>query len=1196
MNWLREPDTEPLPGYRLLEPIGSGGFGEVWKCLAPGGIYKAIKFVHGNLNDSDAHDDRARQELQALERVKQVRHPFLLSIEQIQEIDGELIIVMELADQNLHECFLTYQQRGLPGIPRDKLLAYLDDAATGLDYLIDKHGLQHLDVKPRNLFLVADRVKVADFGLVKTLERSSVSGLLGGVTPLYAAPETFANKISKHSDQYSLAIVYVELLTGRRPFDGKNIRQLALQHMTAPPDLSMLSEAERSVVARALAKDPQERFPSCTAFIRTLMAVGRPSGWSGPSDNLSWGQLSLPSIDQLSLPELPAPITRQQSNGTTAATLEHPTPATPHGSVAATSHGEAQHADATQPHGESGVLRPTLLLGIGSFGRRALQEIRRRLVDRLGDVSLLPSIRFLYVDCDSEATHKALTAPPEAALHSEEILLLPLQPVQQYRRRQLEQIVEWLPREKLYSIPRNLQAGGVRAFGRLAFCDHYLRFVTRLKRELHLATHPEALAQTATHTGLQIRNTQPQVFIFASLAGGSGGMLLDAGHAVRRILHRVANTDQLPVTAFVYLSAPTDPSTPSQEIANVVAGLTELHHYADPDMVFTAQYSGPDGPRLEVRGLPFTATYLLLLEQRCAAAFRRCLTQLASYVCNELTTPLGQALQTYRQRPTARDRSPFRAFGVCNLWYPRGLLLRAAAQRLCAELLRRWSADELTELPSACAQVVKSLVNDPRLTPTALMQFWDAPASPDRADLGELSTLRHWQQQLHTQAATVAKSGQITNWARQVWEQTRDWIGIGSAKPQDYACQRSRLCRNLEASAQALAEQWANECWSIVEPLAQQPGPRLSRVELAVREIHLWCEQQLAMLDQQIEKWSCEVRQAYADVQAALDACQDSYNSLSWLGGRTTRTLRHFVEQHRRFVAGRLQQELHRAAATFYRHLQHRLQQQLHEVELARHRLRELARRLQDSITGTVHETPGRITTKPTHSSLPRSTEKAETLTPTAGLDDSSIRILLPAGESHWELAAQRLAEQWMGSDLQALEYALEQLVLSPRGGLLSLCRTPADLERLLTAPLIDQTTAFLAEQLPCHDVAEVEIAQAQAQQMPMVKRIQEYLQAAQPPIGAGDIDEQVLLTAPPSAAGRQLAECLHTLIPRSLFVAAPGAITDILFCRENSGLRYEELVALLLAAVPVYQQACSHILTNPHARHDVVEWLPLWE
>src|SRR5262249_38760244 len=102
---------------------------------------------------------------------------------------------------------------------------------------------------------------------------SSFSGMMGaGVTPIYAAPETFGGKISRHSDQYSLAIVYQELLTATRPFNGRNIRQLALQHMSEQPDLRPLPEGDRAAVARALAKDPDERFPNCLSFIRALEA------------------------------------------------------------------------------------------------------------------------------------------------------------------------------------------------------------------------------------------------------------------------------------------------------------------------------------------------------------------------------------------------------------------------------------------------------------------------------------------------------------------------------------------------------------------------------------------------------------------------------------------------------------------------------------------------------------------------------------------------------------------------------------------------------------------------------------------------------------------------------------------------------------------------------------------------------------
>src|SRR5262245_42970412 len=277
MSCLREANAEPIPGYRLIEPLGSGGFGEVWKCEAPGGLFKAIKFVYGNLNSLDVDGVRAEQELHALQRIKEVRHPFVCSLDRIEVADGELVIVMELADKSLHDLFVECQTAGLIGIPRDDLLRYIRDAAEALDHMNEKHNLQHLDIKPRNLFLISDRVKVADFGLVKHLERQTASGLLGGVTPLYAPPETFNGKISERSDQYSLAIVYQELLTGHRPYSGKNVRQLAQQHMQEEPELRALPEAERPVVARSLSKDPAKRFPNCLAFVRALYTARNPA-------------------------------------------------------------------------------------------------------------------------------------------------------------------------------------------------------------------------------------------------------------------------------------------------------------------------------------------------------------------------------------------------------------------------------------------------------------------------------------------------------------------------------------------------------------------------------------------------------------------------------------------------------------------------------------------------------------------------------------------------------------------------------------------------------------------------------------------------------------------------------------------------------------------------------------------------------
>src|SRR5262249_49686816 len=159
------------------------------KCEAPGGLLKAIKITFPDPESTDHANQRTEQELTALRRVQAVRHPYLLSLERYDIVDGRLVIVTELADCNLWDRFTEYRQLRQPGIPRDDLMRYVCEAAEVLDLMNNQYQLQHLDIKPQNLFLVHDHVKVADFGLVRDLDGVKRATTSGGATPVYAAPE-----------------------------------------------------------------------------------------------------------------------------------------------------------------------------------------------------------------------------------------------------------------------------------------------------------------------------------------------------------------------------------------------------------------------------------------------------------------------------------------------------------------------------------------------------------------------------------------------------------------------------------------------------------------------------------------------------------------------------------------------------------------------------------------------------------------------------------------------------------------------------------------------------------------------------------------------------------------------------------------------------------------------------------------------
>lgn len=265
--------TEPHPGYRVTRFLGRGGFSEVWEAEGADGSRVALKFM------SSADGRVAPREIRSMQMVRKFAHPGLIRLDRVSLYRQYIVVVMELAEGGLNDLLEAYQtELGTP-IPPEQICLYFAQAAEVLDFLNARQhrvngqlvGVQHCDVKPSNLLLCGDQVKLSDFGLASTITGPTNSHNPSG-TAAYAAPEVFKGRLSDRTDQYSLAVSYCELRGGRLPFADAPAHFDRAYNRPAP-DLTMLPESERPVVARALNPAPPDRWPSSTEFITRLTAA-----------------------------------------------------------------------------------------------------------------------------------------------------------------------------------------------------------------------------------------------------------------------------------------------------------------------------------------------------------------------------------------------------------------------------------------------------------------------------------------------------------------------------------------------------------------------------------------------------------------------------------------------------------------------------------------------------------------------------------------------------------------------------------------------------------------------------------------------------------------------------------------------------------------------------------------------------------
>lgn len=251
----------PIDGITIQRAVGRGGFGEVYYALTDSGKQVAAKYLREN----------PEVELRGIAHVMNLKSPYLITIYDVRHSEeGDPFVIMEyVSGPSLRDLLIAEPN----GLGPQKAAFFIKGIASGLAYLHER-GIVHRDLKPGNIFYDDGYVKIGDYGLSKHIAVSAHSGNTISVgTVHYMAPEIGSGSYTKSIDIYALGVMLYEMLTGRLPFTGSSMGEILMRHLSDQPDMSAVPEPYAGVIAKALAKDPRDRYQDADEMVEALISV-----------------------------------------------------------------------------------------------------------------------------------------------------------------------------------------------------------------------------------------------------------------------------------------------------------------------------------------------------------------------------------------------------------------------------------------------------------------------------------------------------------------------------------------------------------------------------------------------------------------------------------------------------------------------------------------------------------------------------------------------------------------------------------------------------------------------------------------------------------------------------------------------------------------------------------------------------------
>ncbi|MGZ8818439.1 MAG: serine/threonine-protein kinase, partial [Mycobacterium sp.] len=255
-------DGTPFGRYKLVELLGRGGMGDVWRAYdTVTDRVVAVKVLPAHLADDQTFQERFRREARA---AAGLNNPHVVPIHDFGEIDGRLFVDMRLIEG---EDLGTLLRSG--PLPPQRAIKIIEQIALAL-FAAHRIGLVHRDVKPSNILVTEDDFAyLIDFGIARVAGEAGLTDTGAAVgTWAYMAPERFSTGAADaRADVYALTCVLYEALTGESPFPAKTLEQIATAHMLQPPPKPstvrpQIPQAMDQVITTGMAKEPDQRYAS----------------------------------------------------------------------------------------------------------------------------------------------------------------------------------------------------------------------------------------------------------------------------------------------------------------------------------------------------------------------------------------------------------------------------------------------------------------------------------------------------------------------------------------------------------------------------------------------------------------------------------------------------------------------------------------------------------------------------------------------------------------------------------------------------------------------------------------------------------------------------------------------------------------------------------------------------------------------